>query len=111
MHEVFRSYNKKLEDAFKKVDLFSSAGKNRLLSDVHYLVENLSALDGVDGPGSQLEVCVNNIKIKDKRTYQAQKPAPIPEKRGSNPAVQPAPPRNAFAYSFGKMLRNQNEGQ
>lgn len=105
MHEVFRSYNKKLEDSFKKVDLFSSAGKNRLLSDVHYLVENLSALDGVDGPGSQLEVCVNNIKIKDKRTFQAQKPAPV------NPAVQPTPTKNAFAYSFGKMLRNQNEGQ
>jgi hypothetical protein len=29
MTEVFRSYVKRLEDDLKKIDLFSSAGKNR----------------------------------------------------------------------------------
>jgi vacuolar protein sorting-associated protein 54 len=32
MSEVFKEYTKKLEDDFKKLDLFTSAGKNRLIS-------------------------------------------------------------------------------
>nr|KAJ3421355.1 hypothetical protein HK105_003773 [Polyrhizophydium stewartii] len=69
--EIFRLYVKQLEEDFRKIDLFSSAGKNRLLMDVQYFIQQLSLLEGVDGPGSHLEVCVNNIKIKDRRTMAA----------------------------------------
>jgi hypothetical protein len=75
------------------------------LADVHYLLENLSNFDGVDGPGSQLEVCVNNIKIKDKRTYV---PPPKPTTAGS--PDKKTPPAKA-AFSFGNMLRSKNENQ
>ncbi|KAJ3416012.1 hypothetical protein HDV05_003609 [Chytridiales sp. JEL 0842] len=61
MTEVFKTYTKKLEDDFKKIDLFTSAGKN----------SSLSTLEGIDGPGNYLEVVVNNVKIKDRRTYTA----------------------------------------
>ena len=67
MSDVFKAYSAKLEEEFKKLDLFSSAGKNRLLIDVQYYIEKLSALDGTDGPSNHMEVVVNNIKIKDKR--------------------------------------------
>lgn len=74
MAEVFRTYSQKLDEELRKLDLFSSAGKNRfdldltrLLIDVQYYIEKLGSLDGIDGPGNHLEVVVNNIKIKDKR--------------------------------------------
>ncbi|KAJ3218840.1 hypothetical protein HDU67_003795 [Dinochytrium kinnereticum] len=54
---VFRLYNNKMEEEFKGIELFTSAGKN----------SQLSSLDNVDGPGNHLEVVVNNIKIKDRR--------------------------------------------
>ncbi|EGF78134.1 hypothetical protein BATDEDRAFT_90790 [Batrachochytrium dendrobatidis JAM81] len=68
MGEIFRNYVQRLDMEFRKIDLFSSSGKNRLLMDVQYFIGQLSALDGIDGPGSHLEVCVNNIKIKEKRS-------------------------------------------
>ncbi|KAJ3333446.1 hypothetical protein HDU76_008068 [Blyttiomyces sp. JEL0837] len=74
MADVFQSYNKKLEEELKKIDLFTSAGKNRLLMDVQFLIRGLATLDDIDGPGNHLEVVVNNIKIKDKRIYTP--PAP-----------------------------------
>ncbi|KAI8854401.1 Vps54-like protein-domain-containing protein [Chytridium lagenaria] len=64
---VFRLYNNKMEEEFKNIELFTSAGKNRLLIDVQFFISQLSALDNVDGPGNHLEVVVNNIKIKDRR--------------------------------------------
>ena len=79
---IFKNSVKQLEDDFKKVDIFSIGGKNRyvlflvyllklmvssMLTDVQYFNHTLSSLEGVDGPGSSLEVVVNNIKIKDKR--------------------------------------------
>ncbi|KAJ3336486.1 hypothetical protein HDU91_001767 [Kappamyces sp. JEL0680] len=110
MNEIFRSYTKRLEDDLKKIDLFSSSGKNRLLADTHHFTEVLSGLDGVDGPGSQLEVCVNNIRIKDKRTYV---PPPKPTPPPAAPKPPPAPPvksgTSAFGYNFGKILRSQND--
>ncbi|KAJ3102306.1 hypothetical protein HDU97_000663 [Phlyctochytrium planicorne] len=80
---VFRLYNTKLEEELKGVELFTSAGKNRLLIDVQYFISQLSSLTNVDGPGSHLEVVVNNIKIKDRRKtatrvrQQAQKVLPM----------------------------------
>jgi hypothetical protein len=78
----------------------------RLLADVHYLIENLTSLDGVDGPGSQLEVCVNNIKIKDKKTYIPPKPnsATTLDKKVTTPQS-----KTTFGYNFGNMLRSKNE--
>lgn len=35
---------------------------------MQYFIERLSSLEGVNGPDSHLEVVVNNLKIKDKRT-------------------------------------------
>ena len=84
MTQIFRSYNQRLEEEYRRIDLFSSAGKNRLLIDAQYYISQLSSLEGVDGPGNQIEVCVNNIKIKDKRTYVP--PAP--------PKTNPQPPAN-----------------
>jgi len=71
MGEVFKVYGSKLEEELRKLDLFSSAGKNRLLIDVQYYIEKLGALDSIDGPGNHLEVVVNNIKIKDRRAAAA----------------------------------------
>jgi hypothetical protein len=66
LSQIFRCYVIKLEEDFRRIDLFSSAAKNRLLIDVQYLITELSSLDGVDGLGNHLEVCINNIKIKIK---------------------------------------------
>ncbi|TPX38226.1 hypothetical protein SmJEL517_g00015 [Synchytrium microbalum] len=74
MGDVFKAYIKKLEEDLKKLDLFTSAGKNRLLIDVQYFIFKLSSLDGADGPGNHLEVVVNNTKIKDRRQVQ---PRPV----------------------------------
>ncbi|KAI9359276.1 Vps54-like protein-domain-containing protein [Zopfochytrium polystomum] len=71
MADVFREYNRKMEDELKKIDLFTSSGKNRLLIDVQFLLTSLSSFEGIDGPGNHLEVVVNNIRIKDRRTYTA----------------------------------------
>ncbi|TPX56657.1 hypothetical protein PhCBS80983_g04395 [Powellomyces hirtus] len=65
---VFKAYNQCIGDKLKDVALFTGAGKNRLLIDVQHLIEKLSVLDGLDGPGNHLEVVVNNIKIRDRRT-------------------------------------------
>lgn len=67
----------------------------RLLADAHHFTETLSTLAEVDGPGPGLEVCVNNIKIKDRRTYQPPKPASTPP-----PKAPPTPSK--FGYNFGK---------
>ncbi|KAJ3080696.1 hypothetical protein HK102_002878, partial [Quaeritorhiza haematococci] len=71
MGNVFRSYTTRIEEDLRGLDLFTSAGKNRLLINVQYFIERLSSLDGIDGPGNHLEVVVNNIKIKDRRTSTA----------------------------------------
>eukprot|EP00842_Homolaphlyctis_polyrhiza_P003858 jgi/Hompol1/4473/HPOL_001732-RA len=76
LHKVLSKYLpaealRRMEEDFRKIELYSSAGKNRLLMDVQYFTRQLSSLDGVDGPGSHLEVCVNNIKIKDRRAASA----------------------------------------
>ncbi|KAJ3158393.1 hypothetical protein HDU86_002859 [Geranomyces michiganensis] len=68
---VFKAYNQCIGDKLQKVSLFTGAGKNRLLIDVQYLIQQLSALDVLDGPGNHLEVVVNNIKIKDRRASAA----------------------------------------
>ncbi|ORY40384.1 Vps54-domain-containing protein [Rhizoclosmatium globosum] len=63
---MHRAYNKGLEEELKKIELYTSAGKNRLLMDGQHLMAELSALDDVDGPGNSIEVVINNIKIRDK---------------------------------------------
>ncbi|KAJ3232540.1 hypothetical protein HDU81_002863 [Chytriomyces hyalinus] len=68
MGQIFRVYNKGLDEELKKVELYTSAGKNRLLMDGQHLMAELSALDNIDGPGNAIEVAINNIKIRDKRT-------------------------------------------
>ncbi|KAI8614153.1 Vps54-like protein-domain-containing protein [Chytriomyces sp. MP71] len=68
MSQIFKSYNKGLEEDLKKVELYTSAGKNRLLMDGQHLMAELSALENIDGPGNSIEVAINNIKIRDKRT-------------------------------------------
>ena len=35
--------------------------------DIQYFISKLSELEGVDGPGTHLEVVINNLSIKDKR--------------------------------------------
>lgn len=74
---------------------------SRLLADAHHFTETLAALEGIDGPGSQLEVAVNNIRIKDKRTYQAAKAQTV-----APPAPAPPPAKSSgFSYNFGKILK------
>lgn len=64
---IFPMFQKTLEETFNHIDLFTSHGKNRVLMDVQYYVNILSSLEWINGPGNQLEVVVNNIRIKDKR--------------------------------------------
>ena len=107
--------------------------------DVQYFIRQLSSLDGIDGPGNHLEVCVNNTRIKDRRTVPVNSatlranaggnsnlatPAsstmssgasPIKPAMGGTPAnpqnQQAKPASSQFAYNFGKMLRSQNDQQ
>ncbi|KAJ3125367.1 hypothetical protein HK098_000314 [Nowakowskiella sp. JEL0407] len=69
--EVFKSYTTKIEEDLKKVEIYSSSGKNRLLIDMQYFTEKLSELEGVDGPGDHLENAARNLKIRDKRERAA----------------------------------------
>ena len=73
----------------------------RLLIDVQYLISQLSSLEGLDGPGNHLEVCVNNMKIKDRRTNTTQKNPQSIVKPNSGQSSQS---KSNFAYSFGKMI-------
>ncbi|KAI8824862.1 Vps54-like protein-domain-containing protein [Fimicolochytrium jonesii] len=131
---VFKAYNQCIGDKLKNVDLFTGAGKNRLLIDVQHLIQKLSALDGVDGPGTALEVAVNNIKIKDRRTAAAPPGTSNPNNRGGTPTPRSSSeqttnttqsPQSAtaaaanaaanakkgnFASAFGSMLKNKNAG-
>ena len=70
-----------------------------MLVFVNKQIENLSHLEEVDGPGTHLEVVVNNIKIKDKRL--------VPPKPATNAPKTPsqAPPAGQRAsIFFGKMM-------
>ena len=60
--------------------------KYRLLREVQYLIEQLSLLQDIDEIGNHLEVVVNNIKIKDKRSYQ---PFPPPSQQAPSQQTQP----------------------
>ncbi|KAJ3042297.1 hypothetical protein HDV00_007664 [Rhizophlyctis rosea] len=108
MQQVFASYTQRLEESLKTIDLYSGAGKNRLLIDIQYFIQRLSALDGVDGPGNHLEVVVNNIKIKDRRTAPAAAAAPQMNARASSspgtapPPAAPAPPAASRTSNSGQ---------
>lgn len=97
--QVLREYTRKLDSGFQGIDLFSSAGKNRLMIEAQFLISSLSALEGIDGPGGHLEVCVNNIKIKDRRTW-VPAPRPSPGVPKPPPPTPPVPPQKS-SYSFG----------
>ncbi|KAJ3108116.1 hypothetical protein HK100_003483 [Physocladia obscura] len=66
MGQIFKVYNDGLTEEFKNIDLFTSAGKNRLLIDGQYLIAELSMLENIDGLGNSVEVAINNIRIRDK---------------------------------------------
>jgi hypothetical protein len=51
------------------------------------MIANLSTLEGIDGPGNYLEVVVNNVKIKDKRTYMATSTAGSSATNSNSPAA------------------------
>lgn len=110
MNEIFRTYVRRFEEDFRRIELFSSAAKNRLLIDVQFLIAELSNLDNVDGPGNHLEVCINNIKIKDKRSYSRSPSISFPHV--NKLPVTPTPPAkknlSVFANNFGKILRSQD---
>ncbi|KAJ3022304.1 hypothetical protein HKX48_006491 [Thoreauomyces humboldtii] len=130
MGSVFKAYNQCLGDKLNSINLFTGAGKNRLLMDVQYLIQRLASLDGLDGPGNHLEVCVNNIKIKDRRgsaivmpsvsnqasgggsssvRSSSDHPAVSPQQAGSPSAAAGAQPKKTnFASAFGNMLKNKN---
>ena len=79
----------------------------RLLIDIQFFIQKLSALDGVDGPGNHLEVVVNNIKIKDRRAAHASTAPQMASRASSSPGHAPAstpPPAPAAA-------RTSNTGQ
>lgn len=103
LSQIFRCYVLRLEEELRGVELFSSAAKNRLLIDIQYLITQLSSLDGVDGPGNHLEVCVNNIKIKDKRNYVPAAPrsnvsasSNMQNLKSSTPVAPASAPRNMY---------------
>ncbi|KAI3643121.1 hypothetical protein MP228_012676 [Amoeboaphelidium protococcarum] len=72
---IFDLYNKKLSQEYQKLDIYSAGAKSRLLADVQYFITTLSSLDNVDSVSNELEVVVNNIRIKDKR----ERPSPSPQ--------------------------------
>ncbi|KNE69277.1 hypothetical protein AMAG_13659 [Allomyces macrogynus ATCC 38327] len=79
MQAVFRAYNVHLEHEVQGIRLYSVAAKNALLIDVQFFIRKLNALEGVDGPGSSLEVVVNNMRILDRSAAPPPvAPAPAP---------------------------------
>ncbi|KAJ3164013.1 hypothetical protein HDU88_005666 [Geranomyces variabilis] len=108
---VFKAYNQSIGDKLQKVSLFTGAGKNRLLIDVQYLIQQLSALDALDGPGNHLEVVVNNIKIKDRRASAAvntQAAAAAAAMAGQQQQQQSAPPRGPTQGASGLRPEGSN---
>ena len=118
--QIFDIYNKKLESQLSKLDLYSGTGKNRYflvckpsftyrsaMIDVQYYIQVLSSLDFVDGPGTRLEVVVNNIRIRDRRergppapgASNAQMPAPNPSAPAPKPVAVPPPSSSSSGSS------------
>ncbi|KAJ1911412.1 hypothetical protein IWQ60_010146, partial [Tieghemiomyces parasiticus] len=63
MSSVLRMYTQKLHDQIAVVEIHTVQGKQRLLGDVQYFIQRLSALGHVEPPGNALEVLVNNITV------------------------------------------------
>ncbi|KAJ1928128.1 hypothetical protein IWQ60_002338 [Tieghemiomyces parasiticus] len=63
MSSVLRMYTQKLYDQIAVVEIHTVQGKQRLLGDVQYFIQRLSALGHVEPPGNALEVLVNNITV------------------------------------------------
>ncbi|KNE68768.1 hypothetical protein AMAG_13408 [Allomyces macrogynus ATCC 38327] len=78
MQAVFRAYSVHLEHEVQGIRLYSVAAKNALLIDVQFFIRKLNALEGVDGPGSSLEVVVNNMRILDRSAVPQSPVAPAP---------------------------------
>jgi hypothetical protein len=85
---VFRSYQAHLEKELQGMRLFSVNAKNSVLIDIQYFIHKLNALEGVEGPGSDLEVVVNNMKILDKSLYV---PPPPSESQAGSRSTTPQP--------------------
>jgi hypothetical protein len=74
--EIFPMYAKRLEQEFSRIDLYTISGKTQMLADVQFYIVNLSALEHVEGPGTQLEVVVNNLRIRERPPAQLSRQAP-----------------------------------
>ncbi len=74
METVTTQYLKQLED-ISQVNVYSAAGKSRLVEDAMYFNTQLNLLDLVSVPNHVLETLVASIKIKQKgQQTNAQKP-------------------------------------
>ncbi|KAI9178801.1 hypothetical protein H9P43_005463 [Blastocladiella emersonii ATCC 22665] len=94
MGAVFKAYNDKLEAELEKIVVTSVAAKNALLIDVQFFIRKLNALEGADGPGSHLEVVVNNMKITDKAAHAAA----LAEAKAAAAAAAPPPATGPGAH-------------
>ncbi|KAI8804520.1 Vps54-like protein-domain-containing protein [Cladochytrium replicatum] len=102
MSNVFKAYNERLEQEIKRVELYSSSSKVRLLIDVQYFIQKLSSLENIDGPGNHLEVVVNNMKIRDKRERLASAPVTSSTGTPGQPYAGPA------AHGLQRVASNPN---
>ncbi|CAG8513068.1 4017_t:CDS:10 [Dentiscutata erythropus] len=65
MSDVFKSSNAKLAKEIAKVDIYTPAGKERVIQDVRFYIRKLSALN-LQELANELETVVNNLPIKEK---------------------------------------------
>ncbi|KAI9224913.1 hypothetical protein BC828DRAFT_241260 [Blastocladiella britannica] len=108
MTRVFERYNTHLESDLGRIMVASVNGKTALLIDVQYFIRKLNALEGCDGPGSHLEVVVNNMRIGERpppvvSVVAADPSSPPPTLAGSASAlpVPAAPPAVSSSSSSG----------
>eukprot|EP00158_Paraphelidium_tribonemae_P007683 Partr_v1_DN28325_c2_g1_i2_m79069 putative GARP complex component len=91
--DIFAAYNDVLGKKWSSVAIFSVAGKTKILADARQYVSELAQLEGVDGPSPEVEVLVNNVRIRDKsEIYQSQNSLPqIPKTQPTASAAVPSP--------------------
>ena len=63
--EIFKMYNTDLARKFEGLAFFTSAGKQRVISDVQYYLLEMSKFEGVDPPSKDIELTVNKMKINE----------------------------------------------
>ncbi|RIB18550.1 Vps54-like protein [Gigaspora rosea] len=65
MSDVFKSSNSKLAEEITKLNIYTPAGKERVIQDVQYYIRKLSSLN-LQELANELETVVNNLPIKEK---------------------------------------------